>query len=806
MKRGYCLNSIQDIKNAEIERYSPSLENGLNASQVKKRMEQGAHNIDNAVKTKSIKEIIFSNTFTFFNTLNILFALLLISVGFWQGELLLNIFKNLLFMGVIFSNIFIGSFQEIRSKKIIDKLSVISAPKANVLRDGSNHVCPVCEVVLDDLLVLNSGNQICSDSIVVEGEIEVNESLITGESDPISKTVGDELLSGSFVVSGQCKAKVEHVGEDNYAYKIAADAKYLKKPNSEIVKSLDLIVKFIGFSIIPLGIILFSKQYFLLGEDSLYQTVASTVAALIGMIPEGLVLLTSVVFAVSVIRLAFHKTLVQELYCIETLARVDVLCLDKTGTITEGVMQVDEVIVMKDCSVSSVNKALAALSSNLHDESPTFNAVKNYSNEGSLWTCTGTIPFSSQRKYSAASFKNKGTYILGAGEFILGERYGEIKEEVEKYSDKGQRVLVLASTDSEITDKEIIGDKKVIAFVLISDKIRKEAPETLRYFAEQGVDLKVISGDNAVTVSYIAKKAGLSNADEYIDATLIKTDEEIEEAVCKYAVFGRVTPEQKLKFVKALKKAGHTVAMTGDGVNDVLALKESDCSIAMASGSDAARTVSNLVLMDSNFSSMPKVLKEGRRSINNLQRSATLFLSKTIYSILMTLFFIFVPLAYPFEPIHLTFISTLTIGIPSFVLALEPNKELVRGHFLINVIKKAIPTGVTIFGTIVAVSILSFSFDLTYQQFSSLSVLCTAILSMTLLVRLCYPFNLFHILLVAFLSLAMVVAVIFFGSFLEFAVFDLTFVVLLLSLSVISTIFMYVFSKLLKIVLIKLKV
>lgn len=725
---------------------------GLSKAQVADRMAKGLHNANNGMKTKTEKQIILENTFTFFNTINFILAILVILVGSY---------KNVLFMGIIISNAVIGSFQEIRSKRTIDKLSLISAPKAGVIRDGVRQSVSVGSIVIDDILHLASGNQICADCVVAEGEVEVNESLITGESDPIIKKVGDHMLSGSFIVSGECLAEVEHVGKDNYANQIADDAKYLKKPNSEIMRSLNMIVKIIGFGIVPVGIVLFSKQYFIL-HDTLQASVVSTVAALIGMIPEGLVLLTSVVFAVSVIRLSRHKTLVQEMYCIETLARVDVLCLDKTGTITEGSMVVNEFVPFKGHTEEEMEAALGALTTVLTDDNPTFNALHDKLGNTSDWQAVGTVPFSSARKWSGANFKNRGSYVMGAGEFILHDKFDNIRADVEKHSKQGYRVLLLSHSKNDFNGKELPADIENIGLVLISDKIREEAPRTLRFFADQGVTLKVISGDNAVTVSQIAKKAGLESAEEYCDASTLETDADIAEAIEKYSVFGRVTPQQKLKFVKALKSDGHTVAMTGDGVNDVLALKESDCSIAMASGSDAARTVSNLVLLDSNFASMPLVVQEGRRSINNLQRSAALFLTKTIYSVIIAILFIFVNATYPFEPIHLTLISTLTIGIPSFILALEPNKERVKGSFLINVLNKSLPAALTTILNIVILILFESRIGLTSAQLSTLAVIITTVTGLILLIKISFPFNLMRSALFGVVTLAFVICCIFF--------------------------------------------
>ena len=708
------------------------LHTGLTAEAVRERVQKGLHNADEGIKTKTEKQIILENTFTFFNILNFVLAFFVLLVGS---------FKNLLFLGVIFSNAAIGSFQGIRAKRTIDKLSLISAPKATVLRDGALQSIAVHEIVLDDVMQLSNGQQICADAFVRQGEVEVNESLITGESDPVLKHAGDKLLSGSFIVSGSCLAQVEHVGRDNYANRIANDAKYIKQSHSEIMHALNFIVKTIGFALIPIGLLLFGKQFFIL-HDSIQDAVVSSVAAMIGMIPEGLILLTSVVFAVSVIRLSRYKTLVQDLYCTESLARVDVLCLDKTGTITEGTMQVDEIIPLEGYTEADMTQALTALVGALSDDNPTYNAVKAHFAGESFWRARAVVPFSSARKWSGATFDGRGTYVMGAGEFILHERFDALRAQTEAYAARGERVLLLARADGAFAeDKSLPADVQPIGLIAISDKIRAEAPQTLRYFAEQGVTLKVISGDNAVTVSNIARKAGLADAENYCDATTLQTEEEISAAIEQYTVFGRVTPQQKLQFVKALKANGHTVAMTGDGVNDVLALKESDCSIAMASGSDAARTVSNLVLLDSNFASMPQVVKEGRRSINNLQRSASLFLQKTIYSIILGVLFIFLPASYPFEPIHLTFVSALTIGAPSFVLALEPNSDRIQGNFLTNVLKKSFPSALTMVLGVLFLCLFQQQLGLTQEQVSTLSVIVAFTVGFMLMFKLCVPFN-----------------------------------------------------------------
>lgn len=772
---------IQQEPAAGPKRLMPPLDTGLTAEQVREQCRRGLTNADDGIQTKTEKQIILENTFTFFNILNFVLAVFVLLVGS---------FKNLLFLGVIFSNIIIGSFQGIRAKRTIDKLSLISAPKATVLRDGARRVIQVHELVLDDLMHLGAGQQICADAIVQSGEVEVNESLITGESDPVTKLPGDALLSGSFVISGSCLAQVEHVGRDNYASRIANDAKYIKKPHSEIMHSLDFIVKTIGFALIPIGVLLFSKQFFLL-HDTAQNAVVSSVAAMIGMIPEGLVLLTSVVFAVSVLRLSRYKTLVQELYCTESLARVDVLCLDKTGTITEGTMQVDELSPLAGFTEQDMLLPLTALMAALSDDNPTANAVRDKFGAKSDWAVGDIVPFSSARKWSGAVFPGHGTYVMGAGEFILHDGFDALRSRTESYAARGERVLLLARADGVFGEnKALPAGITPVGLIIISDKIRAEAPQTLRFFAEQGVTLKVISGDNAVTVSNIAGKAGLLGAENYCDASTLKTEEDCAAAIEQYSVFGRVTPQQKLQFVRALKAHGHTVAMTGDGVNDVLALKEADCSIAMASGSDAARTVSNLVLLDSNFASMPQVVREGRRAINNLQRSASLFLQKTIYSIILGVLFIFLAASYPFQPIHLTFVSSITIGIPSFILALEPNTDLVRGSFLTNVLKKSFPSAFTMVLGVLFLCLFQAPLGLSGEQVSTLSVFVAFAVGFMLMFKLCVPFNPLRTALFSLMLAACVIGYIFFMDFVSMVPLSFSMVLVLIPLLLVLLVFM----------------
>ncbi len=728
---------------------------GLTSSEVKERIEKGLVNGDMNIKTKSIKRIIFDNTFTFFNFLNIALAILVIIFG----EL-----KNAMFAMVIICNTAIGIIQEIRSKRIIDRLTLISAPKARVIRDGEESEIAVSEIVMDDLVIFRAGSQASADCVVLEGECEVNESLITGESDPVYKSEGEKILSGSFVVSGEARAAACAIGSDSFANKITGGAKYFKKTDSKMMNAINKILKIVSVCIIPMMAILIYDGIFVT-DQGLSRAVTSTVAAVIGMIPEGLVLLSSVVLAVSSIRLAMNKTLVQDLYCIETLARVDVLCLDKTGTITEGSMQVEEVKPLGKATADETDRAMTALMNALSDGNPTFNAAKEKWSGESDMRAGKILPFSSAKKWSGAEFGGE-TYVMGAGEFILGEKYEEIRNTVDEFSQGGRRVILLASSDKPFREKELPEDIKPVALIAISDKIRAEAPETLRYFKEQGVEIKIISGDNPVTVSAVAEKAGVENAHRYIDASKV---EDISEVIDDYTVFGRVTPDQKLKIVKALKAKGHTVGMTGDGVNDVLALKESDCSIAMQSGSDAARNVSNLVLLDSNFASMPKVVIEGRRSINNVERSAVLFLSKTVYSFLLAVMFIIIRLPFLFEPIHMTLVNALTIGAPSFLLALQVNKSLIKGSFVSNVMKKAVPNGISIVASMGAVLVLTGIFGFSVEQMSTTATITLAALSFMIVGSCCRPFKAWKGGMLVLLMTAFTLGTLLFGWF-----FDMT--------------------------------
>ncbi len=737
------------------EKYS-----GLSVEEVRKREAQNLVNYDTSVPTKSIKRILFDNFFTLFNFLNLALAIAIFLVGSY---------KNMLFLLVVIINTAISTFQEIHAKKVIDKLSFLASHKSTVIRNGKKQEIPINSIVLDDIIEFKAGNQIVTDSVILDGSVEVNESFITGEPDTIYKNVGDMILSGSYVVSGKCIARVSHIAEDNYTSKISAGSKYIKKINSEIMISLKKIIKWLTFTIIPIGIALFFTHYFI-QNLTIKETVVKTVAAVIGMIPEGLVLLTSTVLAISVIRLSKSKVLVQELYCIETLARVDTLCLDKTGTLTEGIMEVKKMVPV-NISEKDFETILYNISNLSEDENTTIQALRNYKfNSEVNWKATKKVPFSSQAKWSGISFANVGSYVIGAPEFILGNTYDSYKKVIEIYS-KDYRVIAVAHSKNEFSDSSLPNDLEFIGLVCISDKIRKEAKDTISYFYKNGVDVKIISGDNPVTVSQIAKQVKIKNFDNYIDMSKLPENADLKEIVSNYTIFGRVSPTQKKELVLALQSDNKTVAMTGDGVNDVLALKASDCSIAMANSSDATKNVAQLVLLDSNFASMPKIVLEGRRTINNIQRSASLFLVKTIYSTLLALMFLFIGQAYPFIPIQLSLISLVTIGIPSFVLALEPNKERIQGNFLRNIITNALPAGLSVIVNVFALAVLRRYNVIPYEFYPSLCVVSTGICGIILLFTLAksrktedsfLPFSPFRLLLAILMSILFAICLIYF--------------------------------------------
>lgn len=721
-------------KKVQTRRFNADIRYGLNSDQVNEYFENGWSNEPVEPPSKTVPEIIKSNLFTYFNLVFAVLAALLILAGS---------FRNLTFLPVILANLFIGIIQEIRAKNTLDKLSVLNAPKALVVREGRQFSIPAEELVLDDIVIFKAGNQICADAIVVDGEVSVNESLLTGESDEISKKPGDELMSGSFIVSGECYARLDKVGEDSYISKLTLEAKAMNsEEQSEMIRVLDKLVGAVGILIIPIGLLLFGQQFFFSGA-SFSKSITSMVAAVIGMIPEGLYLLASVALVVSVMRLASKKVLVHDMKCIETLARVNVLCVDKTGTITENTMEVNGEIPMDGYdsqSMAPLKQIISDFASAMSSDNITMKAMKDYFNKPSGRKAVSVSPFSSQFKYSGAAFED-GSYVLGAPEFVLREDYDNYREQIEQYSSEGYRVLVFGIYDGVIDGKALTGKVTPLGLVFLSNPIRKEAPETFKYFENQGVEIKVISGDNPVTVSQVALQAGIANADNYIDASTLTTDEAIEDAVLRYTVFGRVTPDQKRKFVRALKKAGRTVAMTGDGVNDVLALKDADCSVAMASGSDAAAQASQLVLLDSNFACMPSVVMEGRRVVNNIERSASLFLVKNIFSFLLSLFSVCFMINYPLEPSQISLISMFTIGVPAFFLALQPNKNIIQGHFLSNVLIKALPAGITDFLVVGALVVFGRVFEVGETDISTACTMLLAIVGFVILYNISKPMN-----------------------------------------------------------------
>lgn len=705
--------------------------NGLTSAQVSERIAQGKVNQTSTLKTKSYKRIFYDNICTLFNLINVILFVLLLLVGSY---------KNLLFIGVVFFNTIIGIIQEIRSKRSVDKLTILTESKVTVVRDGKEIEISKDEIVLDDIIILSRGCQIPADCVVVDGDCKVNESLLTGESDLIPKNTGDELLSGSFISAGKCYAQVTHVGADCYAAKINNEAKYVKKNESQILSSFKFIIKLCTIIIVPLGILLFVSKFFIHG-GTIQSSVLSTVAALVGMIPSGMILLTSTVLAVSVVKLSRQKVLVNEMYCIETLARVDVICLDKTGTLTAESMNVTDVLTF-DNSLEEIKSALSSIYSASEDKNATIQAIGDYI-EGSKPVSSEIFHgFSSETKWSGGKFSNGKTYVIGASEFVFKdkEKYKEVFDKINEINDT-VRTLALAVSDNEIQNSKLPDDLKPMALVLIKDKLRDNVQDTVNYFKEQGVTLKVISGDSIKTVKNIAKDCGIEGAERAVNMTEVKTDEELEKVADTCNVFGRVTPVQKKKLVLALKAKGHKVAMTGDGVNDVLALKEADCSVAMASGSEAARNVSQLVLTDNDFAAMPRVVAEGRRSINNLERSSSLYLVKTVYSILLSIFFIFATMQYPFEPIQLTLIGGLTIGLPSFVLALQPNKNIVKGNFTFNIIARALPAALCVALNIIIAEIFCKNLGIEFAQFSTISVYVTALTCLLLVIRLSLPLN-----------------------------------------------------------------
>lgn len=720
---------------------------GLTDEEVRQRVEEGLTNRADISTDKTTKEIVVSNVFTYFNLIFLVITILLIMVGS---------FRNLTFLPIIIGNTVIGIVQEIRAKKTLEKMSLLNAPHADVIRNGSVKQISTDELVKDDVILLTAGKQICADAVVISGNIQVNESLLTGEADEVEKTEGSTLMSGSFVVSGECYARLEKVGNESYISKLSLEAKSMGgKEQSEMIRSINLIVKWVGIVIIPIGLILFWQSHFVNGE-SITKSVTSTVAAIIGMIPEGLYLLTTVALALSTMKLARKKVLLHDMKSIETLARVDVLCVDKTGTITEPDMKLKEIFLCKNSGADGTQTALTLdelkslildYANASVDNNATMLALKAYAaealtnNTSALHrTAVSQQAFSSSLKYGSVTFSD-GTYLLGAPEFIMHEDFARIEEEIIPYADKGDRVLLFARYDGENVENGINGSVTPLGFVALANPIRANAVKTFEYFKSQGVSIKVISGDNPRTVSRIAIQAGIESAESFVDAATLDTEDKIADAVNKYTVFGRVTPKQKKQLVKALQAKGHTVAMTGDGVNDILAMKDADCSVAMASGSEAAAQAAQVVLLDSDFAHMPDVVYEGRRVVNNIQRSASLFLVKNIFSLLLSLFSVILMVTYPLEPAQVSLISMFTIGVPGFLLALEQNKDRIKGHFITNVMLKALPGGLTDVIAVGALVVCGEVFCISDASIGTIATLVLSVVGFMILFKISEPLN-----------------------------------------------------------------
>lgn len=720
---------------------------GLTDEEVRQRVEEGFTNRTDISTDKTTKEIVVSNVFTYFNLIFLVITILLIMVGS---------FRNLTFLPIIIGNTVIGIVQEIRAKKTLEKMSLLNAPHADVIRNGSVKQISTDELVKDDVILLTAGKQICADAVVISGNIQVNESLLTGEADEVEKTEGSTLMSGSFVVSGECYARLEKVGNESYISKLSLEAKSMGgKEQSEMIRSINLIVKWVGIVIIPIGLILFWQSHFVNGE-SITKSVTSTVAAIIGMIPEGLYLLTTVALALSTMKLARKKVLLHDMKSIETLARVDVLCVDKTGTITEPDMKLKEIFLCKNSGAGGTQTALTLdelkslildYANASVDNNATMLALKAYAadaltnNTSALHrTAVSQQAFSSSLKYGSVTFSD-GTYLLGAPEFIMHEDFARIEEEIIPYADKGDRVLLFARYDGENVENGINGSVTPLGFVALANPIRENAVKTFEYFKSQGVAIKVISGDNPRTVSRIAIQAGIESAESFVDAATLDTEDKIADAVNKYTVFGRVTPKQKKQLVRALQAKGHTVAMTGDGVNDILAMKDADCSVAMASGSEAAAQAAQVVLLDSDFAHMPDVVYEGRRVVNNIQRSASLFLVKNIFSLLLSMFSVILMVTYPLEPAQVSLISMFTIGVPGFLLALEPNKDRIKGHFITNVMLKALPGGLTDVIAVGALVVCGEVFCISDASIGTIATLVLSVVGFMILFKISEPLN-----------------------------------------------------------------
>jgi cation-transporting ATPase E len=768
---------------------------GLSPQETKLRQSNGLSNIMPPSNTKSEGQIIKENVLTFFNLIFLVLALCLCLVGS---------FKNLMFLLVAAANTVVGSFQEIRAKRAVDKLTLVAAGTAKAIRSGQRISVRTDQLVRDDIVEFAAGDQICADAVVRDGQLQVNESLLTGEADAILKNPGDTLKSGSFVISGRARVQLTHVGSESYAAKLAAEARRnVRSTKSEMMLSLTKLITVVGIALIPLGIILFLRHFLSVFQGlPLRDSVESTVSALIGMIPEGLYLLTSVAIAASCLKLSRKRVLVQDMNCIETLAHVDVLCVDKTGTITEPTMEVTDVYPLNSerFSYDDIEKILAAFYHGEEPDNETARAMGQQFAGETTWRAVKRMAFSSSTKWSGADFGENGRYVVGAPEFIMGDRYDSIRGEAEPWSERGCRVLLLAAYDTAFDDSPLQSAHVApIALVFLSNLLRPDAQETFRYFASQGVSVRVISGDNPITVAQVAARAGIENADRYVDATTLSTEQDFEEAVKYYTVFGRVTPEQKRYLVRAFQKQGHTVAMTGDGVNDVLALKDANCGIAMASGSQAASQVAQIVLLNSQFSAMPAIVAEGRRVINNIQRAASLFLVKNIFSFALTLLLLFIDMPYPLLPIQLSLISTFTIGIPSFFLALEPNYARVEGKFMRNVIRRAMPGGLTNLTIVLLAGFFTSTFGLSNEQLNTICVWVMSAVGLVTLYHVSVPFTRLRLAVLAAMTAAMLFSLLVIPAFFDLPALNassaLILVTLLLACPTVMRFFRVIFDK-----------
>lgn len=772
---------------------NPDPNEGLSPQQLKERQDNGLTNATPNSNTKSQSQIIKENVFTFFNLIFLVLGAALFLVGS---------FKNTMFLLVAAANTGIGIFQELRAKRAVDKLTLVSAGHVAVIRSGERFPVRTDRLVRDDIVEFVAGDQICADAVVCSGQMQVNESLLTGEADAVLKNIGDELKSGSFVVSGKCRARLTHVGAESYAAKLAAEARRnVRSTKSEMMQSLTRLITVVGIVLVPLGILLFLWHFLPIFQGlPLRESVEATVPALVGMIPEGLYLLTSVAIAVSCIKLSGQHVLVQDMNCIETLAHADVLCVDKTGTITEAKMEVTDIFPLDSerFSYETIEEILAAFYGGEEPDNETARAMTAQFARPSTWSALRRIPFSSSTKWAAADFGENGRYLVGAPEFLLGERYDTVRENAEAWSARGCRTLLLAAYDSELEDTLRHELVTPIALIYLTNRLRPDARETFRYFAEQGVSVRVISGDNPLTVSEVAVSAGIENAERYVDARTLTTPHDYDDAVRKYTVFGRVTPEQKRYLVGALKKQGHTVAMTGDGVNDVLALKDADCGIAMASGSQAASQVAQIVLLKSQFSDMPAIVAEGRRVINNIQRASVLFLVKNIFSFVFTILVMVIGVSYPLQAIQLSLISTLTIGIPSFFLALEPNYSRVEGRFMRNVIRRSLPGGLTNVVLVLLASAFCFTFGIPESSLNTLAVWSLSTVGLLTLYHISKPFTRLRMAVLTTVSLAMLFCLTVIPSFFELPSLNskslLTLIMLMLACPTVMNFFLRVFD------------